>query len=494
MLLVQSDLIRSLCFVIFPIVYYIRGPIASKSAFCQASGFFFAVGIESSDISVLLIALHSALYIYRPKSGLYPYRWWAYGAYIFVPVLFASLAFIDGVRYKNVGYICYLPNGKGWAHLALSWIPRHVLFAIIIITYACIYLYVRARIIDYERRDSTAQIAGQPPKPRPRLHSLTQITTHGFVHTVSVLRRSSKTAHKEHVSFADNTHSGRDADDSPVRSPIIWKVPNFGEPSSSALEGSPPDDRGPGGPSNFPSLDLPPPTVPPPGRRSTPFDVSSTSTIGSWKQAAATNAEIRPQPNRSISSGTIPPIFPVCHKLPPPSPVRPPLPTYLSTTHITSHASLHRHKIRRQLRSLVVYPLLYLLIWIFPLVNESYGYDSLSTRPSWIPVMSLVSLAVQGAADSAVFTAREKPWRHTAGEGFWGCMKGGWRVAGRGEAGRTREEFMVDVRIARARREGERRAEEERVGLEVERAKVGGRRHWWEFRGFAEEEEEEVRS
>lgn len=66
MLLIVSDFIKSAWFVIFPIVVYTLGPIASESAFCQISGFSLAVGFESSDVAVLLIALHSALYIIRP--------------------------------------------------------------------------------------------------------------------------------------------------------------------------------------------------------------------------------------------------------------------------------------------------------------------------------------------------------------------------------------------------------------------------------------------
>src|SRR3954465_1768569 len=107
MLLVQSDFVKSAAFVVFPIVSLVRGPVASDSVFCQVSGFSLALGIESSDIAVLLIALHSGMYSFRPRSGLYPYRRVAYLIYYLFPVAVASLAFIDGPGYENVGNYCY---------------------------------------------------------------------------------------------------------------------------------------------------------------------------------------------------------------------------------------------------------------------------------------------------------------------------------------------------------------------------------------------------
>jgi G protein-coupled receptor GPR1 len=147
---------------------------------------------------------------------------------------------------------------------------------------------------------------------------------------------------------------------------------------------------------------------------------------------------------------------------------------------LTSHVSRNRDKIRRQLRSLFVYPLLYLLTWIFPLVNHAYGYASDSPRPPWILVLSLVSLAIQGAADSAVFTAREKPWRHTAAAGFWVSFRGGWWDRRTDGMGPTREEMLVEERIARARRKAEMMDE---VGREKKR-QVGQRRHWWDVKDY----------
>ena len=48
MLLIQSEMFKALCFLIFPIVSLATGGIPTASPFCQASGFFLAFGLESS--------------------------------------------------------------------------------------------------------------------------------------------------------------------------------------------------------------------------------------------------------------------------------------------------------------------------------------------------------------------------------------------------------------------------------------------------------------
>lgn len=517
MLLIQSDLIKALWFVIFPIVTYARGPVASDSTFCQVSGFFFALGIESSDVAVLLIALHSAMYIYRPKSGLYPYRWLAYGAYVLVPLIFASLAFLDG-GYQNVGYYCYLSNRQGWARLALSWIPRYVLFAIILVIYVCIYAYVRGRILHYERRDSVApqKILIQPTTPaaayRDRIRSL-PTSLKPSVDRYQKRLRSVSVSH---------TSSGKWTEDASPTGPILWNLPRFTDVSSSTPETLSEEHDPHNAPPRNP--DLPPPTASPPRRNCTTKDASplSSPSSESWQlpmvvesvatepKQTASFAELIAPVRRPGSCTTIPAMFPVCRKAmmmirattttkPPssssqesssssaaasPSPYSlegtAPLAPHVSHEALTSHVSRNRDKIRRQLRSLFVYPLLYLVTWIFPLVNQVYGFTDDSPRPPWILILSLVSLAVQGAADSAVFTAREKPWRYTAGEGFWVSFKGGWWGGRADGVGRMREEMSVEVRIARARREAEMMDE---VGGR-KRRHGAQRRHWWDVKEY----------
>src|ERR1700712_1876694 len=96
-----------------------------------------------------MIALHTALYIFRPRSsngegGLYPYRHYAYTLWVVFPLLMASLAFINNSNsYVPEGTYCYLPVRPFWYRLALAWIPRYIIFIFILAIYLSIYYYVK---------------------------------------------------------------------------------------------------------------------------------------------------------------------------------------------------------------------------------------------------------------------------------------------------------------------------------------------------------------
>ena len=75
-----------------------------------------------------------------------------------------------------------------------------------------------------------------------------------------------------------------------------------------------------------------------------------------------------------------------------------------------------RHRaIKRQLRYMFIYPLVYATLWIIPFVSHCYGYTAKQT-PFALSTTALVSSCLQCAGDCAVFWLREKPWRKTREE------------------------------------------------------------------------------
>ncbi|OIW25624.1 hypothetical protein CONLIGDRAFT_684170 [Coniochaeta ligniaria NRRL 30616] len=388
MLLVQADFVKSAAFVICPLIQFATGSIDADSTFCQFVGFVLALGIEASDVAVLLIAVHSAMYIRRPRSGLYPYRWWAYAAYVIIPVLLAALAFADG-GYVDLGAYCYLARDHGWSRLALSWIPRYLIFAFIVVTYLCIYIYVRTSIDRYDRNTST---------------------------------------------------TGPSITGSRRPSAIKKNPPEY--PSSSLQEGTP-------------EFNLP---------------------------SSAADAQHGPYPSCDDPS---------CR-------------THEEQEPVDSEVARNRERIRRQLRSLFVYPLIYTLTWLFPLINQVLGQThGAHSKPFWLSCLSLAGFAIQGFANSVVFTAREKPWRHTDDKGFWVALRGklvllpsgsGEHGGGAGAGpGRTLDEMTIEACTAKARREGEMMDRTEAVAL------GGGpkspplevrSRNWWDADLESDDEEE----
>ncbi|GAO17960.1 hypothetical protein UVI_02056290 [Ustilaginoidea virens] len=140
-----------------------HGNVSSTSTICQISGFFLSVGIEACDLAVLLMAAHTALYILRGRSGLYPYRYLAYILVAAVSLMLASLAFINQPAFFNSGPYCYLPHQPGWTSRALSWIPRYVIIAAIMLTYTFIYVYVTCVLKNFEKGDGMNGANGARP-------------------------------------------------------------------------------------------------------------------------------------------------------------------------------------------------------------------------------------------------------------------------------------------------------------------------------------------
>jgi G protein-coupled receptor GPR1 len=521
MLLIQSDFIKSLWFVIFPIVDYVNGPVQSDSTFCQVSGFFLAAGVESSDVAVLLIAIHSAMYLIWPKSGLYPYRRYAYAIYIIFPILVASLAFVDGRGYTNVGHYCYLANNQGWARMALSWIPRYVILVVIVFTYAFIYIYAR-RIIFQSRRKSldgqgskraSTRRSSMIPSPPP-------IESHGLISSDASPMLPSPVAQRDRQRSVSSVSTlCLESQASPAseprarpqllispeiaqqQGPIDWnwsglqtgstRMPSWNDEPLSPTSVQPPP------PMHFPQIrevstdtEMPPEAAPAFWHR--PLSPCLDETAGQTEPGADEDGTAL-QPQRSNPS-----IFSILRRGPAmteggaflPSPEESPLSGLLSPGLLEDHLGLarNRDKIRRQLRSLVVYPLVYIFIWMFPFISHVAGYDDNfgTNDPFWLLCVSIISVSAQGAVDSALFTIREQPWRHRRG-GFFKSLKrrlrfdwrGGWRE--NRLVGKTREEMLIDGRIARARRREEVAAERNFRQSVAVTVKSTRERDWWDL-------------
>ncbi|KAK4463190.1 G protein-coupled glucose receptor regulating Gpa2-domain-containing protein [Cladorrhinum samala] len=597
LMLVQSDLIKSAAFVVFPIVSLLWGKVESDSAFCQISGFILTIGIESSDIAILLIALHSVMYIFRPQSGLFPYKNIAKPVFYLLPILTASLAFINGRGYENVGHYCYLRTDNSWSRLALSWVPRYFICAGIVGIYVFIYFYIRKRIDDYGRRSSgclepplAGSISSEPSSPLavPRIayHGLVPSTPSSQISAADTLPRiKSRQASASSISTIRleragkalelSTPSGACSPQKPrvseqCRRSIQWSWEGFDQAASSKTSRNIPVEESEDPLSTRGSLPALTAILPPtpllflPRRKSyttltsDPSDACSSGPTSSslyYNRPLASNCPTHPnsfdatrtprsrqQPQASPTkrSFSLPNIFGILRGGPSPrtstslpqdtSPVSnevsgAPLRFSPSTFQDTSNSiAKNRDKMRRQLRNLFVYPLVYMIIWTFPFISHVMGYDDSVSKhdPQWLLILGILSLSVQGMVDCLLFTIREQPWRHAMGRGFWESLRKRWRrsVWGAGwflglngacpkkkgyGMGRTREEMLVHGRLARERRAEEVILERGRAVLRslprVEAQGQGGARkgtmtrEWWDAGVYAvdfEDDEDEM--
>jgi G protein-coupled receptor GPR1 len=401
-----------------------------------------AVGTEASDFAVLVIAVHSALYIFRPgmtaigEGGLYHYRYYVYAAWFTFSLLMPSLAFVNKApAYSAQGSYCYLPIRPFWYRIFLTWFPRYIILVTILILYASIYLYVRKKFRSFRTNvgSSTLEMdtvdleADDKPKPPERLPSL---EAHGLIPPSPALERDSR---------------------------------------QSSLSSNYP----------LPKAHLPSPFAP----------------IDKIEMHLFTDSSTSGGPSRRGSDFA----YGYSHLLP----ERNPNMTQLTAS---SEMRRRRVAIDRQLRLLFIYPIFYTLMWVPPLISHCMQYTEHFVEHPSFPLACVVAFTVpfQCFVDCWLFTIREKPWcyiPHCPGEsvvsrygfgirkckgnslesGVETCHEGAWK---------NQKHMSYEARKAYERRDAERREAAE-TWLDQGRNRWRSSVSWWDVGGNIEEETEE---
>lgn len=529
LLLIASDLLRSLCLVIYSCVTLAHSlSTDSVSPFCQVSGFFFAVGIEASDAAVFLIALHWTVYIFRSnratgESGIYPYRYLAFASYALYPTMMASLAFFTRFpAYVDTGQYCYLPVKPWWDRMSLSWIPRYINLTMIVIMYCASYAYIRITMRRFSRQQASASTSHR----ERRIPDTPPLICHGLVPSPLESRRisfrvpASGSLYEgnqvfpvdENIGFRDSLRSRLDRFSMNSAKAKAWQWQGLdweaeaGEHASTSGLVSPRTDgpeRVVGSGETEHKLQPPRPSlsaVKPGGKveslsvqPSTPLYRISCEfyrrPISTAMEEERAKGDIINFDRSSRLNGPQMHIYTMLQQGPSvqteanPTPT-PPIASLDYEALESDGVSRGRDRIRRQLRLLFIYPAVYACVWIFPLVSDVIAFQKDNHHgPFWILAASLVSMCVQGLADTIVFSLREKPWRHMQG-GFWenmGSFINGLSFESRNEIGRTREEMFHDGSRARLRREEEMEREQRASRLSPGcTSQVSVSRNWWD--------------
>lgn len=182
--LIICDLVKALVLMIYPLVILVQNEVYAQPGFYNTLGWFTAYCVEGADLAIFFFAIHFALLIFTPswkwrhggsgrmEGGLYCVRAYIWPITALVPVLLASLAFVnfelldeemlksettvvlDNDNYKFPYYArlggykpysawCYLPPYPAWYKLVLSWGFRYFLIVFILVLYISIYVFVR---------------------------------------------------------------------------------------------------------------------------------------------------------------------------------------------------------------------------------------------------------------------------------------------------------------------------------------------------------------
>lgn len=383
--LIISDSFKAIIYWLFPIVLFARGrPVESSSKFCQATGFLLTFGIEAADMAILIIALHAVLYIVRPpnnplaQGGLYPYRWLVLPAWLLFPLVAACLAFIrNSAPYTTSGVFCTLPKRPIWYRLALSWVPRYFILAFIIITYLWIYIYVNVKFRGFDKLGQAESSSNSPANSRrksiltPDCEDIEQNGPHG-----PALETPSWVSQQQPSIIEQPTAAPQQLEP--------WDYVNF-------ITSKPLQDRGP-------ETNSPEAVIPMRARGSgwsgdTQIPSGRVSVKPSITEANALDQGMKPENEAR------------------PNPLLPGKENFASEQ--SDPMKKTRMAIRKQLRYLFIYPLVYIIVWTFPFVYQVQLYNNYGVQhPTfWIILMQSIMLASQAGVDCVLFSWTEKPWR-----------------------------------------------------------------------------------
>lgn len=473
LLLITGDFFKTIQYLIFSVVTFSRGPVSTTSNFCQASGFMLQVGLQacgkpgmrrhldgmywltplSLDLAIFTMSLHMCLQIFPPSrtllghDGLYRIRHWVIAAWFLIPNFSAALAFVNAApAYQSVGPFCWLPIRPYWYRLALSWIPRYLIWLFTIGVAIRIYRHVgkEFRVFGRERdRSSSLAMPGESSIDRAAL--------------ADTIRRRSVASGTVDVEKQGSNEDVAPDDTSMNESQLASKHSPPGSTKShthhSSRRPSAPEWPGTFGFTNESLVGSQLGRSNPNSRRGSRQMAAVAAGVFAEDFAPPTNYE----PSRH--RGSITTLASIRSTTAPSSDATPALPP-ISEDKRASNATKHSNTaqnvadqvvwnrgraIQRQLRLLFIYPVVYSILWAIPFVYHGMNYNNYyAQHPIYvIGVLNTFCQCFLGFVDVCVFSWREKPWRHIPGSDgtftgsfcFWRfCWGGEWAEAVRRES------------------------------------------------------------
>lgn len=468
--------------------------------------------------------MHAALYVFRCSTavsggGLYRYRYIAYFCWVAFSLVTASLAFLnENNPFVSQGTFCYLPVRPFWYRLALAWVPRYLMFGMILGTYIAIYTYVKYKFkgvqVTLGHSDLSPQASlddDDDDDQTPRAGSLLekQVTPSTPVLAAHGLTEESDTASSQASADPSNpftsttSHRNSTSGEAVDTADTVWENYTFG--ASAALAplprgGTPPFER-PGLQTEGESDEASTGQLSEKGRRLSVPSLSSRRIVDLVQVLRENRRVSYFAPLTGSSAPSSDPQSPSKGD----SPIR--LVDSDGSDLITQSLRRQQITIRRQLRYMFIYPAVYMLMWIIPFVGHCFNYSDYYSRYPifWINTGVLIIIPLQCAVDCWLFAYREKPWQYIPGSRgtFWNSFAF-WTHDHRGEAGemptaggvgnhgprrvpggrseasrlayQRREEEMAKLTALKMCKDEDRRSKN---GLAA-RDTRGGDRSWWE--------------
>lgn len=350
-------------------------------------------------------------------DGLYRVRKWVYAAWVILPNLSAALAFVNPRSgFMATGGFCALPIRPYWYRVALFWGPRYLIWCYVVFVAVRIYRYVGSEFKVFGQEKDRSSSLGVPGNSS--VDRMMKLDMDMNRERQPSQRISSIEIAQDYVECALDDASGVCAikpkttplTDSPKvnlanysrrQSTPNWST-NMTAVSEDAILAPPPTLSYPSSRRGSQQIgngviaeDFAPPL------RMVDFNGrgGSVTSVGSKLSSAAASFD---------SPSGLPCIT---ERLSKPKNVEESRPTP------SGALKLRRRLIQRQLRLLFIYPCIYMLLWVIPLVVNIMNYtDYFAQHPVFsIGILQLVCVTIMTFADVTVFCWRERPWRHIPG-------------------------------------------------------------------------------
>lgn len=371
------------------------------------------------------------------SDGLYRIRHWVLAGWFVIPNVIVSLAFINsGSAFIAQGGFCTLPIRPFWFRLALSWVPRYLIWFFVMGVAIRIYRHVGYEFKVFGMEQDHSSTSGILNANSTKGNQISQSQGVAEAMQWSQSHRSDDAqAEKQDENIAPDEDVKRAAVLPMAMSPGATdfnferrqSVPNWPSMFGGSVSGpgemhaglnakptsksNPSSRRGSKQMAGGAAVDtedfaLMPPTIPKQRQN------SSVSTVASMKSVNASDpalAGLSPITEHRVSSVTR-------------------APTLMQDDNAATRANMQRRRaIQRQLRLLFIYPVVYMMMWVMPFVAHAMNYSNhYAQHPVFaVSILSIWAQNIMGIVDVCVFCWREKPWAHVPGAdgSFLGSFK-----------------------------------------------------------------------
>lgn len=349
------------------------------------------------------------------SDGLFRWRHWVYLCIVGISTLMSGLAFVNPHdAFVSNGPFCSLPIRPFWYRLALAWIPRYVIIFIVLGLAIAVYTYVAFHFRSYdeaERRSSLPSLSPEEP-PQVTVGSHHEGPDTSNSPGVPALEKEDSPPQtddfaQEKDDFAQETTdfdswrpdfvraaSGRRPSVVTFRTddsiPTVPKLnPELGKnDTQSKLNGLVDSNKSENRKSTTSFSTA--------FSRSTSFSFSECATATHHTRTSIAECNLPEDPSRRGKRGRGRRRGPETAE---------------------QRMARTRANIQRQLGLLFIYPVIYIILWIPPFVFHCLQYSDYWAQHPPVSLSGVVifCLTIMGAADSFVFSLRERPWRKIPG-------------------------------------------------------------------------------